>query len=103
MKWGKMLSHLLEKAEDGEEPAALKDQPELPAHLEPVADLFWILSNQRPFMAGGMDAPIPRPLPVADIWATAPDWGIDPGYFLRVTAPADALYIEEATKRRSKK
>ena len=103
MKWGKMTDHLIEKAEDGDEdPQALIEQPAQPAHLEPVAELFWILSNQRPFISGGMGPSIPRPLTVADIWAAAPEWGIDPAYFLRVTAPADELYIQTAIRQLQK-
>lgn len=99
LRWGTVIDQLIEKAsEPGPEPAALIEQPELPVHLETVAELFWLLSNQRPFAGGGMGPPMPRPIPVQDIWTTAPDWGLDPGYFLRVTGRADALYIDHLNR-----
>ena len=96
------MDQLLEKAEEGSDPAALLAKPELPPHLELVSDLFWILSGQRPFVAGGMGPPMPRPILIADIWMTAPEWGIEPAYFLRVTAAADQLYMETINRQMGK-
>lgn len=94
-KYGQVKDYLLERADEtGQVPDALNEEPERPAHLQKVLELWYYLSNQRPMVGGGMGPPMPRPIPVADIYMTAPDWGIDPGYFLRVTMEGDALYIE---------
>lgn len=106
MEWTLRFSQIREilidraiDSDDGEIPAALEEEPELSEPLARISELFWWLSSRRQIVVGGMGAPMPRPLSVQDIWTVAPEWGIDPGHFLRVTGEGDALYIDHLARQ----
>lgn len=82
-------------------PAAIAAKPELPEHLEPVLEAFHILSKSRP-IAAGFGGIIFQPIPASEALAVAETLGWPGLDFLRVIAPADALYVGRVNNQQQK-
>lgn len=70
LKWGKELSYLHERADEGLDTPAILEQPRLDPDLQKIMDAYYVLSRTRPMSLGKR----PANLQMADIktvWETS--------------------------------